>query len=224
MSRSSTLAYIAPFCVLILLLGLAQGIHSSSLSLQLSIVAIMCSTMALTARRVLEDAKLMRVRNWPGTVLIGVLVFAIWIAPDRIFPGYHTAWPFNNPIMGRASAVPSGPPGAGAAQAVRALRAVAVVPIAEELFWRGWLMRWLIAADFEAVPLGAWSALSFWIVAFLFGSEHGRYWDVGLAAGVIYNWWMLRTRSLGDLILTHAITNACLSAYVVFAGRWEYWQ
>jgi membrane protease YdiL (CAAX protease family) len=46
---------------------------------------------------------------------------------------------------------------------------------------------------------------------------------VGLVAGVIYNWWMVRTRSLGDLILAHGITNACLSAYVVFAGHWEYW-
>jgi len=223
-SRFSTLAYIAPFCVLIVLLGLSQGIHQPSLALQSAIVSIMCATIALTAKRVLANPKLMRVRNWPGTVLIGVVVFAIWIAPDRLMPGYRSLWLFNNPVMGRDSGLPSGPPGDGAAQAVRALRAVAIVPVAEELFWRGWLMRWLIAADFESVPLGAWSALSFWIVALLFGSEHGRYWDVGLVAGVVYNWWMLRTRSLGDLIVTHAITNACLSAYVVFAGKWEYWQ
>jgi hypothetical protein len=28
---------------------------------------------------------------------------------------------------------------------------------------------------------------------------------------------------LGDLILAHAVANACLSAYVVVAGKWEYW-
>jgi membrane protease YdiL (CAAX protease family) len=48
-------------------------------------------------------------------------------------------------------------------------------------------------------------------------------WDVGLMAGLAYNWWMRRTRSLGDLMLTHAVTNACLSAYVLIEGRWEYW-
>jgi membrane protease YdiL (CAAX protease family) len=57
----------------------------------------------------------------------------------------------------------------------------------------------------------------------LFVSEHGELWDVGLAAGLAYNWWMRRTRSLGDLILAHAVTNACLSAYVLTSGRWEYW-
>ena len=66
--------------------------------------------------------------------------------------------------------------------------------------------------------MGTWSAQAFWIVALLFASEHGPYWDVGLAAGALYNWWMLRTRSLGDLIVAHAVTNACLSAYVVPAA------
>ena len=84
-------------------------------------------------------------------------------------------------------------------------------------------MRWLISPDFTKVPLGAYSAGAFWMVAVLFASEHGSYWDVGLATGILYNWWMIRTRSLGDLILTHAVTNACLSLYVVAAGKWEYW-
>ncbi len=99
-----------------------------------------------------------------------------------------------------------------------------IVPIVEELFWRAWMMRWIIARqDFLKVPLGAYAPQAFWITAALFASEHGSYWEVGLLTGIIYNWWMIRTRSLGDLILTHAVTNACLSAYVIFAGKWEYW-
>ena len=47
---------------------------------------------------------------------------------------------------------------------------------------------------------------------------------VGLIAGVAYNWWMVRTRSLGDCILAHAVTNACLCGYVVATRHWEYWQ
>jgi len=85
------------------------------------------------------------------------------------------------------------------------------------------LMRWMIAPDFRSVRLGTYSALSFWTVALLFASEHGSYWDVGLMAGIIFNWWMIRTKSLGDLILAHAVANACLCAYVVAAGKWEYW-
>ncbi len=47
--------------------------------------------------------------------------------------------------------------------------------------------------------------------AILFASEHGPYWDVGLITGVIYNWWMVRTKSVADCILMHAVTNAALS-------------
>ena len=107
--------------------------------------------------------------------------------------------------------------------ALRLLRSFAIVPIVEELFWRGWMMRWVIDPDFEKVPLGTYSARAFWIVAILFAAEHGPYWDVGLAAGILFNWWMVRTRSLGDLILAHAVANLSLSAYVVAAGKWEYW-
>ena len=37
---------------------------------------------------------------------------------------------------------------------LRTLRAVAIVPIIEELFWRGWLMRWVIDNDFRAGAAG----------------------------------------------------------------------
>jgi CAAX prenyl protease-like protein len=105
----------------------------------------------------------------------------------------------------------------------RILRAVALVPIIEELFWRGWLMRWLINPRFESVKLGAYRPFSFLFTAVLFASEHGPYWDVGLITGILYNAWMVRTRSLGDCILAHAVTNACLCGYVVATHRWEYW-
>jgi uncharacterized protein len=105
----------------------------------------------------------------------------------------------------------------------RILRAVVLVPIIEELFWRGWLMRWLIHPRFETVKLGAFRPLSFGVTAILFASEHGPYWDVGLVTGILYNWWMVRTKTLGDCILAHAVTNACLCGYVVATHRWEYW-
>jgi CAAX prenyl protease-like protein len=131
---------------------------------------------------------------------------------------------FTNSITGSViSSLPESSRSNAAVLILRTVRAAVFVPIAEELFWRGWLMRWIISPDVQAVPLGAWSARAFWIVAVLFAAEHGPLWDVGLVAGVLYNWWMVRTKSLGDVILAHGITNACLSAYVVLAGRWEYW-
>jgi CAAX prenyl protease-like protein len=84
-------------------------------------------------------------------------------------------------------------------------------------------MRWLIKPEFSSLRLGAFSRQSFAMTAVLFAAEHGSFWDVGLLAGIAYNYWMVRTKSLGDCILAHAITNACLSAYVLLAGKWHYW-
>lgn len=181
---------------------------------------VMAVVIGIVARPVLD----FRVRNWAGTIAIGVGVFVLWIGPDALFPGYRGHWLLSNSITGSVAAgLPESERGNVAVLLLRGLRASLIVPIVEELFWRAWLMRWLIDKEFWKIPLGTFVPQAFWIVAILFAVEHGPYWDVGFATGILYNWWMVRTRSLGDLILAHAITNACLSVYVVAAEKWEYW-
>ena len=187
---------------------------------QLARIVIPAAVLGLVSRPLLD----FRVRCWAGTLGVGILIFALWIAPDLLIPGYRHSWLFDNPVAGSAHAALTAAERSNPAVLVlRTLRAAALAPVLEELFWRGWLMRWLIAADFRGVALGAYTAASFWITAALFASEHGPYWDVGLVAGILFNWWMIRTKSLGDLILSHAVANLCLSAYVIAAGKWEYW-
>jgi len=183
-------------------------------------VTVMAAVLWFIARPVID----LRVRHLVTTLAIGMAVFVVWVAPDLLVKGYRHFWLFENAVVGKAAtslsttAITSWP-----VLALRLIRAVIIVPIVEELFWRAWLMRWLIDNDFEKVPLGKYSAQAFWTVAVLFASEHGSYWDVGLLAGIIYNWWMVRTRTLGDLILAHAVTNGILGAYVIAFGKWEYW-
>lgn len=159
------------------------------------------------------------------SILIGIAVFVIWVAPDVIAPNWHHFILFDNPIIGH----PAGnTPPASKSDPVflffRVALSVIAVPILEELFWRGWLMRWIIDSNnFEKVPLGTFQPAAFWVVAILFASEHGSFWDVGLAAGIVYNWWMIRTRNVWDCILAHAVTNGILAAYVIGAGQWQYW-
>jgi CAAX prenyl protease-like protein len=165
-----------------------------------------------------------RVRHLAATLAIGIGVFIVWIAPDVLIKGYRHFWLFENALLPKVATTLSVESGLSwPVLVLRMVRSVIIVPIVEELFWRAWLMRWIIDQDFEKVPLGTYTAQSFWIVAALFASEHGPYWDVGLAAGIIYNWWMVRTKSLGDLILAHAVTNFTLGAYVIATGKWEYW-
>ncbi len=162
--------------------------------------------------------------NFLGSIALGVAVFFIWIGPDVLWPAYRHSWLFSNAIVGEPKA--SLPPSATSNLMFvifRVLSSVVNVPALEELFWRAWLMRWLISTEFRGVPLGSYSAQSFWLVAILFGAEHGSYWDVGLITGILYNWWMIRTRSLGDCVIAHAVTNACLAWYVLAQDQWQYW-
>ena len=61
------------------------------------------------------------------------------------------------------------------------------------------------------------------MVAAAFASEHGSFWDVGFAAGIVYNWWMVRTRNLWIASSPTPSPTALLAAYVVGAGQWQYW-
>jgi CAAX prenyl protease-like protein len=159
------------------------------------------------------------------TIAVGTAVFLLWIAPDVLIPGYRNSFAFSNRLLGHLhSSLRPWELQSPWVLTWRTIRAVLIVPIVEELFWRAWAMRWLINPDFASVPVGTYGALAFWVTAILFASEHGPYWDVGLVAGIIYNFWIIRTKSVADCILAHAVTNALLSAYVIATAQWQYWQ
>lgn len=184
-------------------------------------VTVLASVIVLVAWPVLT----FRLTEPLGTLGIGILVFVLWILPDLLIPGYRDSLLFQNRLTGMVtSSMPVEARVDPLVISLRFARAAVIVPIVEELFWRGWFPRWLERMDsFWTVPLGEFSRYTFWATAILFALEHGPFWDVGLVAGLIYNWWMRRTKSLGDLIWCHGVTNACLSVWVVGMGDWRYW-
>jgi uncharacterized protein len=212
---------VVPFAVFMALLAVVPSLGLPARLEAALRVGIPALVVLLVARPVL-DFRTVR----PGlSTLVGIGVFVLWVGPDLLAPAWREGWLFQNSVVGRVeSSVPPDARGDPVVLALRVARAALIVPVVEELFWRGWLPRWLDRMDdFRAVPLGAFTRWSFWGSAALFALEHGSFWDVGLAAGIAYNWWMIRTRSLGDLILCHAVTNACLAGFVLAGGRWEYW-
>jgi membrane protease YdiL (CAAX protease family) len=42
-------------------------------------------------------------------------------------------------------------------------------------------------------------------------------------AGVVYGAWFCRTRSLGDVMLAHGVTNLLLGLHVARTGAWHFW-
>ncbi|HZU28227.1 MAG TPA: CAAX prenyl protease-related protein [Bryobacteraceae bacterium] len=166
----------------------------------------------------------LRTRFLVASAVLGLIVFLIWIGPDVLFPAYRRSVVFQNSLTGLSrTSLPQASLSDPVVLVLRVVQAVVIVPIIEELFWRAWLLRWLISPRFAAMRMGTYNAAAFWIVALLFASEHGPWWDVGLIAGIAYNWWIVRTKSLADCILAHAVTNALLCAWVITRHQWQYW-
>ena len=138
------------------------------------------------------------------SVLAGLLVFVIWIAPE-IWLGSLPGIPAAAPLAAADS--PYSPEVCGWALTIAKLAASAfVISAAEELFFRRWLV------DFA----GFW-----WMVA-LFAVEHGDRWAVGAVAGVVYGL-VARRFGLPSAIAAHAVTNFALGLLVIFADHWEFW-
>ena len=214
--------YVIPFAVFMLLLSVQQYIPLP----QTIEFGLRCAVLAAVLWIFSRDIISFKLTRPAASFALGLAVFLLWIGPDALIPGYRQFWLFSNPITkyGLASSLDSSTRTDAAALFFRVVRAVILVPIIEELFWRAWALRWAARPDFESMPLGAYTRASFWMVAILFGAEHGPYWEVGLICGILWNWWMGKTKSLGDLIFTHAVANGCLCAYVLIAKKWEYWM
>ncbi|HMG06155.1 MAG TPA: CAAX prenyl protease-related protein, partial [Chthoniobacterales bacterium] len=106
----------------------------------------------------------------------------------------------------------------------RFLRLVVVVPLVEEIFWRGFLLRYFINEKFYAVPVGTFSWVSFAIVTAGFGFAHARAdWIPALIAGALYNCVAYRTKSLLSCVLAHAVTNLLLGLWIMKTGQWGFW-
>jgi CAAX protease family protein len=217
----ATLAYAAPFAVFVGLMGIE---HALALAPQVAYPVRFLATLAavlLLSRNVVP----LRPSTPLASAVVGIAVFFIWIGPDLLFgPRYRHSPIFENSWTGTvASSLPAAALHNALFLSLRVASSVLLVPVIEELFWRGWLMRWLIHLEFWKVPIGQYAPAAFWLVALMFGAEHGPYWDVGLLAGIVYNAWAVRTKNLADCILAHAVTNALLAGYVLFWYQWQYW-
>ena len=111
----------------------------------------------------------------PHAVAIGVTVFALWIALEP--------WTSSHTLP--TSPVPLAGAGVVAWVIARVLGSVFVTPLVEELAFRGYLTRRLLASDFKSVPQGTFSWPSFLVSSLLFGIIHER-WIAGTIAGMFF--------------------------------------
>ncbi len=149
------------------------------------------------------------------SVFSGFLIFFLWINMDWTLGSQNTPAGFNPEVFSEGYVK-------WLMIVVRVTGAVIIVPIMEELFWRSFLLRYLINADFTTVAIGRFSLFSFIAVSVMFGLEH-HYIFAGIMAGVIFNGIYYYTRSIAHCILSHAVANLCLAYYVLTTGYWRFW-
>lgn len=154
-------------------------------------------------------------RNTIVSIATGLFVFVMWINMDYPFATIGTLQGFD-PNIFTDSGVRM------AMIIVRLTGAVIVVPVMEELFWRSFLVRYLVDKDYWRVPVGIFTASSFLVSSLLFGLEHNLFL-AGIIAGICYNLLLYLTKSISQCILSHALTNLCLGIYVLATGKWYFW-
>jgi exosortase E/protease (VPEID-CTERM system) len=151
--------------------------------------------------------------SWRGPA-VGLIIFGIWVAAA------HFALPMAS-MPGKLAAI--SPVWRGAWIAGRVVTAVLIVPLAEELAYRGFLMRRLISADFESVPFRSMGWLPLTATAVIFGAAHGALWLPGIAAGMAFGLIVVKRGHLGESVAAHVTTNALIAASVLGAGQWQLW-
>lgn len=122
------------------------------------------------------------------------------------------------PVAGGAgTALEFRPPAGGwgwASMAARLAGYVLVVPLAEELAFRGYLMRRLTHADWAVLAPQRVSIPAWLLSSAAFGLLH-EHWIAATLAGALFGLVYLRRGSLAAAVIAHGLTNGLLAAHAL---------
>lgn len=104
--------------------------------------------------------------------------------------------------------------------AVRLLGLIMVVPVIEEFFLRGFLMRFVMTERWWEVPFGNVNRLAVIAGILVPVLMHPQEAVAAIAWFSAVTWLMIRTRSIWDCVFAHAVTNLLLGIYVISSGQW----
>lgn len=220
-SRADELAYIAPMAVFLALTwvgGAWPGLYVASYVAKSFAAAALLFLMRRRYTRICWD-------YWWLGIIVGVVGIVQWVGVEELLLRYFPAYPRVpgggepfDPLKTFAS-----PVAAWAFIIIRWAGAALVVPFMEELFWRDFLWRTIIAPnDFRLARVGEWDVKAFVIVLVLFASVHPQ-WITAVVWGAMIGALLLYTRSIGACIIAHGVTNFLLGAFVQATGKWYYW-
>lgn len=166
-------------------------------------------------------------RIGPG-ILVGVVGILLWIVlshlqVEQLLVGVLPSWLLPGPRVGfNPFEELSGNLSVWGFIAIRLVGIAIAVPLAEELFWRGFLLRWLIDPDWEKVSLGDYTAASCWMVVLMFTLAHPE-WLAAATYCLLINGLLYWKRDLWLCIVAHSVSNLLLAVYVLQTNNWWLW-
>jgi exosortase E/protease (VPEID-CTERM system) len=208
-----TAAYIAPLVTIAFVSMITGMISDGGLDRLYALRVLVALAVLWHFRR--EYGGLRGACSWHA-VAVGLAVYAIWTA---LAPAPESA---ATELADPLAKLPR--PWLIAWLAARSVGSVIVVPVAEELAFRGYLTRRLIAADFQAVPEGRFTWLSFLASSLLFGLLHQQRMLAGTIAGMAYALAYYRRGRLIDAVAAHSLTNLLITISALWTGEWSRWS
>lgn len=149
-----------------------------------------------------------------SSILAGILVFCLWVflipynfEASHAFEVSLTSVPLLISIVWLL---------------LRFIGAVFIVPVVEELAFRGFLQPY-IDKSMLGTNLKAYRRIfSLVLTSITFGFLHSEFLAATLA-GLIYGFVYLSRNKVMDSIVSHATTNFLLAIYILLFGYWSYW-
>ena len=214
------LPYAAPFALFLLLTRLEGHVPPAAFPLFYAVRIALVGWLVIALRGYFPEAR-PGGGGWAAATAVGVVLGVSWVWIDMHTPhfpklfGTRTGFNPNREIATSAGIV--------FFLFVRFLGLVVVVPIVEELFYRGFLLRFVTDTDdFRRVPVGTFSALALGVNVVLFALSHPEWLAAAIFA--LAECLLLRgTRNLFACILAHGVTNLLLGVCILYTRQWQYW-
>ncbi len=150
-------------------------------------------------------------------IACGLAVTAAWVGLDGLYPmipwlGKRTE--FNPSSMSLAAK--------WVFVVIRMIGLVVIVPPIEELFYRSFLMRWIVDPIYTRVPIGKVTPIGLGVTTLVFAGSHPE-WLPALLTGLAWGGLVWKTRNVTACVISHAVANLALGIYVLATGAWKYW-
>ncbi|QWF70055.1 exosortase E/protease, VPEID-CTERM system [Methylomonas paludis] len=145
---------------------------------------------------------------------VGVFVFVIWCLAEYRQPNSNLApqWFVEMPESYKAVWL-----------ALRVMGSIIVVPIAEELFFRGYMLNKIAEIKIKILDTRYISIIAWFSSSLLFGLLHQR-WQIASIAGLAFAYAQHKSGKLADAVIAHYVANSLIAVMVIGFGQWTFWN